>query len=362
MNNPRLLAGVYNMLINCANALPGQRLLIAYEPERFGHFDGDVVEYLAQGAAQMGLNVECIDVGFDAETPSLSSHLLNSMKGADIVVFLARLGDQLRFSEMPHGTMIINSYTLNTHLFKSAFATADYTAFEAVKSAIDCCVAAAEQITMTCNSGTHVTGNPNLKGVAAKDTTLKRFPLSMFSPVPAADFSGKIALGGFLTGTGSRYFDEQTIEFDAQVYALLSDGRLAGFEGEPADVAKADAHYDRVADIFDIDRNFVHSWHAGIHPGCGYPWDIRKSYDRWAGAAFGNPRILHFHTCGAYAPGEISWNVFDPIVEIDGVLLWENGRLMLERLPEGAEILTRHPSVAKLFANPDMNIGLRERT
>jgi hypothetical protein len=31
--------------------------------------------------------------------------------------------------------------------------------------------------------------------------------------------------------------------------------------------------------------------------------------------AFANPRYLHFHTCGNYAPGEIAWSLFDVKVE-----------------------------------------------
>ena len=86
---------------------------------------------------------------------------------------------------------------------------------------------------------------------------------------------------------------------------------------------------------------------------------MRENWERWGGAAFGNPRILHFHTCGAYAPGEISWNVIDPMIEVDGLPLWEAGRLHPERLPGGQAILDRYPCAAALFAAPDRDIGLR---
>jgi hypothetical protein len=188
------------------------------------------------------------------------------------------------------------------------------------------------------------------------DTSIQRFPMSVFTPVPAHTFSGRVALR-FLTGTGSKYYDDYTIEFDQPVFALMENGRVTGFEGRHA--ARAQAHYDRVAGIFGIDRDFVHSWHAGIHPGCGYPWDMRKNFERWGGAAFGNPRILHFHTCGAYAPGEISWNVFDPTIEIDGVSFWERGVFHADRLPDGPEILATYPCAAGLFAHPDPDIGIR---
>ena len=178
-------------------------------------------------------------------------------------------------------------------------------------------------------------------------------------PVPAHTFSGRVATR-FLTGTGSRYYDDYTPEFTAPLFALMRDGRLTGFEGQAEDVARATAQYNRVAETFGIDRDFVHSWHAGIHPGCGYPWDMRRNWERWGGAAFGNPRILHFHTCGAYAPGEISWNVIDPTIEVDGVTLWDQGVFRADRLPGGPEILTRYPCAAALFRSPDRDIGIRD--
>ncbi len=68
-------------------------------------------------------------------------------------------------------------------------------------------------------------------------------------------------------------------------------------------MARAEAQYAHVAGLYGIDGGIVHSWHAGIHPGCAFAGSAHDSYERWSGSAFGNPRLLHFHTCGAYAPG-----------------------------------------------------------
>jgi len=218
----------------------------------------------------------------------------------------------------------------------------------------------AEEVLLTCPAGTRITGKPEMNLDPSGDTSILRFPMSVFTPVPAHSFSGRIAMPGFLTGTGSRYYEPYTVEFDGQVHALMEKGRLTGFSGPAQDVKRAEDHYDYVAELFGIDRNFVHSWHAGIHPGCGYPWQARDNYERWGGAAFGNPRILHFHTCGAYAPGEISWNVIDPSIIVDGVTLWENGCFHAERLPGGQQILDRFPCAAALFTAPDTEIGLQK--
>jgi hypothetical protein len=349
--------GAENLLLNCAAALPGERLLIAYEPSEYGYFDDDSVDCVARTARALGLSVDTLDVGFDPDHPHLSPDLLARFQAADIILFLARLGDQLRFSDMPQGKRIVVSFALSTDLLGSGFGTAHHDAFLQVKSQINGVLAAAHRVRITCPAGTDVTGRPLMDLSPGGDTSILRFPMSVFTPVPAHSFSGRVAMG-FLTGTGSHYYDDYNLEFDRPVHALMRDGRLTGFDGAPRDVARANAQYDRVSRALNIDRNLVHSWHAGIHPGCGYHWDIHDNFERWGGAAFGNPRILHFHTCGAYAPGEISWNVIDPTIEIDGVTYWENGVFHADRLPKGPEILDRYPCAAALFAAPDPAIGL----
>ncbi|MEP5728206.1 MAG: hypothetical protein ABJL67_02410 [Sulfitobacter sp.] len=358
MEQTSVSIGVANMLYNCAEALAGQRILIAYEPPEFGFFDADVVTCVAQEATKLGFIVDLMNVGFESWSPKFSDELLDRMDGADVVVFLARIGDQLRFSGMLRDMVIVNSYTLNKTMLGSPFASAHYGAFLELKSAVDRLIAEAEEILITCPKGTFITGRPNLYHVPACDTTLRRFPLSVFSPVPASGFSGRVALAGFLTGTGSHYYEDYTVEFEGATIAVLKDGRLVGFEGAASDVAKANAQYDRVSALFGIDRNFVHSWHAGIHPGCGFTGDAAENYEAWGGAAFGNPRVLHFHTCGAYAPGEISWNTLDPTIWIDGVAYWKAGCFQAELLPEGREILERYPCAGRTFANPDRSIGI----
>ncbi len=351
--------GAGNLLLNCAKARSGNRLLIVYEPEELGYYDAASVDIVAQAARDLNLFTTKMRVGFSAINPTLSEDLLEQMQMADIVLFLARLGDQLRFSQMPKGKTIIVCFALSRDMFSSGFANGHHDAFLQLRDAVNTVLANASQVHVTCPNGTDFHGKPMMNLTPSGDTTILRFPMSVFTPVPAHSFSGCVALPGFLTGTGSQFYDDYTIHFDRQVWALLDEGRLAGFEGAANDVARAEAHYDKVAAQFGIDRNFVHSWHAGIHPGCGYPWEASENFERWGGAAFGNPRILHFHTCGAYAPGEISWNVIDPTVVVDGLTLWDNGYFHAERLPQGPEILTRFPCAAQLFANPDRNIGFR---
>ena len=354
--NPK--AGARNMLVNCASAGAGERLLIAYEPPDFGYYDADAVPCVIDAARDIGLTVETIDVGFSADKPHLTPELIAAFERADIILFLARLGDQLRFSDMPPGKRIVVSFALDAWLFGTGFGTTHHTAMMTLKHKISQAMAGAEHVRVTCPKGSDFSGKPDMPAEDIGDTTILRFPMSVFQPVPARRFSGRVALCGFLTGTGSLYYDDYTLEFDGPVFAHMHQGRLTGFEGSDVDVAAANAHYDRVSSMFGIDRNFVHSWHAGMHPGCGYTRNARDNYERWGGSSFGNPRILHFHTCGAYAPGEISWNMLDPTIEIDGIRVWEDGVFHAERLPGGQKVLDSYACAAHIFGNPVKDIGL----
>lgn len=350
--------GAFNLLKRCAYAKEGDRLLIACEAPDIGYYGAGIVGCVHDVAISLGLGVDVVDVGFNPDKPHLSHELLSRFEQADIILFLARLGDQLRFSDMPKGKRIIVSYAVNLSQFGSAFAAVNYEAFKAIKTAINRALDESEVVHLTCPAGSDVVGSPEMNLTESGDTSIIRFPLLVHAPVPAHTFSGRIAMPGFLTGTGSRYYEPYTVCFSGPVFAVMADGRLSGFEGAPQDVAIANGHYDKVAEAFGIDRDFVHSWHAGMHPGSSYPWPAAENYERWSGAAFGNPRLMHFHTCGAFAPGEISWNIVDPTIVIDDVAVWDSGVLHLDRLPGGPEILESFPDARAAFTNPAREIGL----
>ncbi len=353
-----------NLLHNCAEAKPGESLLILAEDPSLGYYGPGLAEAVAQEAAAQGLKVTLHGIGFSPDADSLPPDLLAMVEAADHTLFLARLGDQLRFRAMPPGSRPIVSYALDREAFASPFGSAPYGAFVALKKAFDQLFAGAQSIRVTCALGTDFEGRapaaPSRDGLAQEpvDVTIKRFPLSVFAPIDASAFRGRVAVAHLLCGTGSRYYSPFGIRLGSTLHAIIGEGRLLRWEGDPSDVARAEAQYAHVAGLYGIDGGIVHSWHAGIHPGCAFAGSAHDSYERWSGSAFGNPRILHFHTCGAYAPGEICWNIVDPTVVVDGAVIWDAGRIRLEAVPGAAAILERHPGLAALFERPEQRIGL----
>jgi hypothetical protein len=360
MTNPAndIEKGAVNLLENCAGTRAGDRLLVVHEPADLQYYDSGMIDRVAEAGRLIGANVRLVEAPFDPDASELPKDLEEELHSSDQTVFLARIGDQIRFSDIGRNRRVVVSYALSRKLLGCEFGTADYEGFVDLKDAIDRLLAQSENIHVSCPAGTAFSGKAPTDHAVGGDVSIRRFPMLVFTPVLADNFSGKAAMPGFLVGTGSKYYKPYVQHFDGQVLAHFENRRITGFEGSDVDVKRAEDHYRFVSEKFGIDSGFIHSWHAGMHPGCHYDQPAGENYERWSGAAFGNPRILHFHTCGAYAPGEISWNIIDPTVSIDGVNIWENGTLHAERIPGGSEIMARNPSVRSAFENPSREIGL----
>ncbi len=350
--------GAENLLRNCARLGPGDKVLVVTEQGGDAHYSPSLGPFVLEAAQDLGMSAQLISIPFQEVVMEVDKGLEVAMSQADCTIFFARLGDQLRFCGLGAGRRVVVSYVLDEDMLASSFGWAHHRAFEELKAALDQTIAQASGIRITCPHGTDCSGSghPAL-GQQASDVAITRFPQSVFAPVPADDYAGTIAQTEFLTGTCSRFYQPYAAKLESTLLVHFDNGRITGFDGSARDVATAKHHYDTVASRFSLDRDAVHSWHVGIHPGCGYNQPAAQNYERWCSGAFGNPRILHFHTCGAYAPGEISLNVVDPTVEIDGTKVWENGRLHPERIIGGREVLDTYPCATFAFDNPSYAIG-----
>jgi len=350
---------VANLLQGCAGARPAARLLLLEEDPSLGHYGAGLAPAVATAAQALGHPVIRHSIGFADEPGDLPASALTEMERADHILYLARLGDQMRFRPLPHAERSIVSYAVTLPALAGRFGTVPHGAMLALKAAINAAMTGAGDIRVTCPLGTDLRGRmvPIPGGMA--DVGIRRFPMCVFAPVPMDGFSGRIALARFLVGTGSIYYQPFLHEFDGVVMVRIAGTRAIGYDGPRDVVAGIRAHIAGLAARYGLDGDFVHSWHAGIHPGCAYEGRAEDNPGRWTGSAFGNPRLLHVHTCGAYAPGEICWNLLDPTVTLDGVALWQNGRLHPDRIRGGAEVLAGCPELAACFAAPATAVGIQ---
>ncbi len=355
-----LAVGVRNLLVGCGGMTAGDGLLIIAEPAG-GYYDPELAAAVAAEAARLGVEATIRETPFNPVVTDPSPELAAAMDAVDRVLFLARLGDQLRFRPSMAGGRAIMCYALDRAMLSSPFGRIPHRAMTALKDVVNAAFAAAEEVRVTCPAGTDFRGPAARFPEEGGETTVRRFPLSVYTPVPPDGYSGKVAQVGFLCATGSQAYEPPACEI-SDVLEVRFDGHwITGFAGDARDAARAEAHYDHVARLFGLERDYIHSFHGGIHPGLSYPMAPSADFDRWSNGAFGNPRLLHFHTCGRHAPGEISLNIVDPTVRLDGVALWESGRLHPERFPGGGALIDAEPELAAALSAPAREIGLGSR-
>lgn len=350
-------AGVRNLLMGCAGLGAGQRLLIATEDTDPVFYEPELGPAIAAAARGLGLDVAMIELPFHPLEARVPAQLSTAMAQADATLFLARLGDQMRFSPALAAHNPVVCYALDRAMLASGFGRATHAGLVELKSCLDRALAAARRIRVTCPLGTDFAGPGAVFPAGGGDVSIRRFPLSVFTPVPCAGFSGRVVQEGFLVGTGASYYAPYAIALEAPVSIHFEGTRLVRIEGGARDVAAAEAHYSHVARLTGAARDHMHSWHAGMHPGCDWQTHAAAGFERWSGGAFGNPRVLHLHTCGTEAPGEISLNILDATVALDEVPVWEAGVLHPARVAGGEAILARFPDLAALFAAPAQGVG-----
>ncbi len=358
MHRSDLYSGAENLLLRCGGLSRGDRLLVLCEDPGNAYYDDEIGQAILDCARTLQIDTSVQTVPFDPIEVKLSDQLIADMKAADRTLFLSRTGDQIRFDTGLSGIQPIMSYALDAQMLASGFGRANYTGFVALKNAVNAVMAGAERIRVTCPLGTDFSGpGAAYPKQGAADVSVARFPMSVFAPVPAQGFSGIVMQDGFLVGTGSKFYQPYGCDLREPLAVHFDGGRLTGFSGHDMDVHCAQMHYQKVGQMFDLDPMTMHSWHAGIHPGCAYTAPAFENFERWSGSAFGNPRLLHFHTCGHYAPGEISLNVLDPTIAVDGVAIWDNGVFRPELIPGGQAILDEYPCIRAVFDAPEQRVG-----
>lgn len=342
------IKGARNLLINCGNIKPGEKLLIVSEDPALGWYDHQTSDIVAAEAAQMGAMVTHVFVGGPENTRC--PKLAKKVEEHDCTIFFSRIGDQERFSKPKEGTRSIMCYIRDIEMLATPFATADYNAVIEFKDNIDDILFNAENIKITCPLGTSFSGSlEKNKKPDQKDVSVLRFPLGVATPIEAINFSGYIAMDRYLAPTGSKVYHPPYIEIKKPILAAIEQGRIVDFSGDQEVIDTIRNHYRKIGDEFNIDPMIVHSWHAGIHPGCDYKVPEKDNPDRWSNTVFCHPNYVHFHTCGNYAPGEISCTLPDHSIFVNGIKLWDKGRLQPQNFLTTKETVLKWRDLQNLF-------------
>lgn len=340
-------SGALNLLQNCAQLQARERLLVVCERPALGWYDAEAPRAVIEVARELGAQVRVRQLQHAGDAPAPAFDRLGA--APDCTIFFARAGDRRRFSSTPPGQRSVVCYARDAAMLASRYATTPHAAMLAMKRAVDDTIRGARALAIRCPLGTDFSGTVAASGGAEPgDVGILRFPQGVHAPVSARHFRGQIALSNYVTSTGSSYYQPDHLRLEAVVMAQVAGGTIRALTGRTTDVKRLRAHYRRVGGLLGVDPETVHSWHAGIHPGCCYPAPVHEDPDRWGNNVFTHPRILHFHTCGDN-PGEIAWNIENPTVTLDGRPLWERGRLRVEDFAPTRRVLTQWPELRRLF-------------
>ena len=344
------VCGARNLLLDCAQVSAGDQVLLLVEPPGSGHYDDAMGDFLADQVRALGACPRLLEVASSCDLTAVPAAVLEAIGQADITIFLARIGDQLRFQPLPGAGRKVMSYALDFDFLGAPFATQPYGLLAQLHGRLTAQLATARTCAITCPQGTDLKIDLSPPGPADRPSgfTVATFPVMIVPPLSAAGATGRLVLSQALTSTYIDPYPDSILALPAPLTLILEQGDIVGFEGPNATVARAQAQFARVGGLFGGAPLRVNSWHAGVNPMTFYPRPALDEIDRWSGLAFGSPRYAHFHMCGP-APGEICGQVFDPTIAFDGETIWDRGDLAFLHAPENLDLLAAHGIEASAY-------------
>lgn len=321
-------AGARSLIVDAVGAQSGDTLAIVAEDPRLGIYDAAVPAVVLDVAQELGIDARIIPVGDHPGLDGIPGEVAAALATCDHVLFHARLGDTLRFSDIPGRASKTMSYALDIGVLGGPSCAVPHRVLERIRAAYNAHADKAASWRVTCPLGTDISGEQDVAAIAAgnaQDFTVKRYPVCAPRPLSCASANGTVVVAHWLMASGNRPYPDDELLLPEPVRAHVRMGRITDFEGPDHDIDRVRAHYRRVGDLFGLDPFVVHSWHAGMNPGTFYAVRAKNDLERWGKVAFANPRYLHFHTCGDYAPGEIAWTLFDASADLGGRTFWQDG-------------------------------------
>jgi len=322
------VSGARNLLCGCVGLRSGDEVLLVREDAGSGIYDESAPACVEDEARKLGASVYSLCLPPVAGPESVPRALQAAMEHVDHTIFFARMGDQLRFRKLPGAGTKTMVYALDAHLLGSEFSTIPYGFLQAVQKNLEAEIRKVSEWRITCPLGTDVVGQVDPSAsekMPPAEFTLKLFPVATFAPLSCATMEGRVVLTRWINLSVTHDLEPRFIRLARPIIAVVKAGRIVDFEGERADILAVRRYYDQVSSQLGVDPDVVHSWHAGINPKAHFPGSAADHPFRWACMIFASPRHLHFHTCGDYPPGEITWAVVDATVTFDGREYWREG-------------------------------------
>ncbi len=219
-------AGISNLLHNCLNIKPQQRLLIIGEPEGTGYYEDGLCERITKQAKGNDADVTVIKPSMVSGPDDIDPSVSRAIGQADHTLFLSRLGDQMRFTEV-HGTGSKTiCYTLEQELLGTAFATVPWDLFKQIHDRLLARITNAQSYRITCPLGTQLNGRIKAKAEQPTDTaitefTVEPFPVLIYPPLQCTELNGQLVLDRYLASTSINDIDNNHLKLERPVIARI---------------------------------------------------------------------------------------------------------------------------------------------
>ena len=340
--NEDLEAGARNLLLNCARAKPGDRLLLVGEKSALPFFDSQLCSDVAEIAAKLGITTEIVLAEPVIDASQFPASVNQAMQPVDITIFFSRLGDQIRFSDSPGKSTKIMTYTLSRQHLSSPFATIDFNMMYRVFENLVAKIKGSEAYCINSENGTSLTAELPITQRSNQpvitEFTLDLFPVMIFPPVNFFNLNGHLVLDHFLLSSSTRTYSDSVLYLDSSITAVVEDSRMIGFEGDSKLITRLRNQLGRAAAITGGDPYRLNSWHTGINPYTFYSGDLHANLEQWGTVTYGSPRYTHIHAAGN-DPGDVSIQLFDASIAFDGELFWDRGKFTYLDSPEVQALL-----------------------
>ena len=356
--NEGIAQGARNLLLNCAGAKAGDRVLLVGEQCAEPFFDARLCEEVARVCSELDMRPTVVLAEPGASAEHFPAAVAEAMQETDVTCFFSRLGDQLRFLKSPGNSTKVMCYTLDCEHLAAPFATADYHAMQAVHDRLFQQIKGSKTYTIESSNGTALSAELPADNAEASplatEFSLALFPVMIFPPIHFYRLQGRLVLEHFLTSSSTRAYADSVLLLDSPVTLHVEDSRIVDIDGDAALVKKLRSQLERAASITGGDPWRLNSWHTGINPYTFFNGDPYRDLERWGTVAYGSPRYTHIHAAGN-DPGDISIQLFDASIRFDDVSAWDSGRFSYLDSPDLDDLLS---SAEREWLNPDIRLDI----
>ena len=340
--------GSRSLLLDCVGMRKGDDVLLVGEDHRRAFFDTRVCRVLATAVRELGGSPHIVIVPETEGPEDVPDEVAQAMAEVDHTIFVSRLGDQVRFSEIDGPGTKTMCYLHDTGYLRSPFARVPYGALSEICELLQREIALRQHCRITCPEGTDLAGPVSGDATVLEDFSVRQFPVMIVPPIEAGGLSGRLVLSRWLLSTSTHLYDDSLLPLPVPLAVRLEEGRIVAIDGKAEEVDRVRRHFESVASRSGGEAFRIHSWHAGINPTVFFNGRAEDDIEKWADMVFGSPRYTHFHACGT-DPGDVSISLFDTTVSFDGEDYWKCGRLAFLDRPEVRDILGRYPGAGRAF-------------